>query len=72
MIFLKERIEEPKSEFFIPLVVNKMIKSQIGKMKVLNSEAQWFGVTYQEDKPIVQQKLKDLVEEGVYPESLWV
>ncbi len=40
-------------------------------MKVLNSDAQWFGVTYKEDKPIVQQKLKDLISEGVYPEKLW-
>lgn len=69
--FLNESIEVPKSEFFIPLVVNNLIQSNTIKLKVLPTSASWFGVTYKEDKPIVIQKLKDLVAEGVYPENLW-
>jgi hypothetical protein len=69
--FLKENIEVPKSEFFIPLVVNNLLEADQIKLKVLESTAEWFGVTYKEDKPVVIKRLENLVEEGVYPKSLW-
>jgi hypothetical protein len=40
-------------------------------MKVLETPAQWFGVTYKEDADIVREKLKELVEKGEYPKKLW-
>ena len=40
-------------------------------MKVLQSQDQWFGVTYQEDKPFVQKSIRELKEQGIYPEILW-
>lgn len=69
--FLKESIHVPKSEFFIPLVVNNLIQSNTIKLKVLPTSASWFGVTYKEDKPVVIQKVKELIDSGVYPEELW-
>jgi len=69
--FLKESIHIPKSEFFIPLVVNNLIQSKTIKLKVLPTSASWFGVTYKEDKPVVIQKIKSLIEQGVYPAKLW-
>lgn len=69
--FLEDNIQEAKAEFYIPTVVNSMIKSGLAKTKVLQSDANWFGVTYREDKPVVVQKIADLVENNIYPLSLW-
>jgi len=69
--FIVENANQLKAEFFIPLVVNNLIKSKEATIKVLKSTAQWFGITYQEDKPVTIQKVKQLVEQGVYPENLW-
>ncbi len=69
--FLTERGSELKSEFFIPLVVNKLTNSGKATLKVLSSDAEWFGVTYQEDRPMVVAKLESLVAAGKYPAKLW-
>lgn len=58
--FLKENNDNPKSEFFIPLVVNYLISSKTATIQVLESDAEWFGVTYQEDRPSVVEKLKGI------------
>ena len=64
-------ISNLKSEFFIPSAVNNFISSGKAEMKVLSSSAKWFGVTYKEDRPEVILKIKNLIEEGSYPEKLW-
>ncbi len=69
--FLNEHGEEEKSEFFIPIVADAYIKDELGVIKVIPTSAQWFGVTYKEDAPGVQQSVTDLVASGVYPTSLW-
>jgi UTP-glucose-1-phosphate uridylyltransferase len=70
--FVDENINHPKAEYYIPLVVNQLLESEQAKFLVIPSEAQWFGVTYQEDKPFVKDALKSLTEEGTYPASgLW-
>jgi len=69
--FIKENADKLKAEFFIPLVVNNLIKNNEAKVKVLKSDAQWFGVTYKEDKPITIKQINKLIESGVYPENLW-
>ena len=69
--FLKARGTELKSEFYFNAVANSLIKSGEASTKVICTDAQWFGVTYQEDKPLVQQKIKDLITAGVYPAELW-
>ena len=69
--FLKENIDNPKSEFFIPIVADKYSKSGMGVIKVIPTASQWFGVTYKEDAPSVQQSIDKLVAEGQYPANLW-
>ncbi len=71
-VFIREHAGDPEVEFFIPLPVTSMIRSGKIKMKVLKSRESWFGVTYREDKPVVEQKIRELVDAGVYPENLWV
>jgi hypothetical protein len=65
--FLHENINKPKAEFLIPWVVDQLIKNKAAQTKVLTSNAQWFGVTYKEDRPAVVQKFKDLTDKGEYP-----
>src|SRR6218665_171103 len=60
-----------KAEFFIPLFVNAMIKQKLAQVKVVDGGSTWFGVTYQEDKPIVKDKIKELARIGKYPAPLW-
>ncbi len=60
-----------KAEFFIPLMANQSINDGTAKLKVLSSNASWFGVTYQEDKPEVMRKIKELIAKGLYPQDLW-
>jgi NDP-sugar pyrophosphorylase family protein len=69
--FVEANEDKPKSEFFIPLVADELIKSGIASFKVIPTASKWFGVTYKEDKPIVQKSISDLVNAGVYPENLW-
>ena len=66
-----QTIANPKAEFFIPLMVNKLIGSGKAKMKVLHTSAKWFGVTYKEDKPALMAKIEALIADGVYPRNLW-
>ncbi|MBP9993571.1 MAG: nucleotidyltransferase [bacterium] len=60
-----------KAEYYIPLEVNNQINSKNAKLKVLSSDAVWFGVTYKEDKPDVMKKIVSLIDKGVYPDKLW-
>ncbi|MET7000889.1 sugar phosphate nucleotidyltransferase [Chitinophaga defluvii] len=69
--FLDKGINQPKSEFFIPIVVDEFIQREKGVVKVLPTSAQWFGVTYKEDAPGVQASLSALVNNGEYPDNLW-
>jgi len=68
--FLKEHGNEPKSEFFIPIVADQFIKEG-GRIELLPTSADWFGVTYKEDAPFVQESIDKLIEKKEYPESLW-
>jgi NDP-sugar pyrophosphorylase family protein len=68
--FLDKNINNPKGEFFIPLVVDEFVRSK-GSVKVIPTSAQWFGVTYKEDAPVVQASIDALVASGEYPDHLW-
>ena len=63
--------DELKSEYFIPLLIDELINEGLEKIKVLSCDAEWFGVTYKEDKPIVVDKLNRLIARGDYPLALW-
>ena len=71
--FLKDpkNMENLKAEFFIPLMVNKLINEGTATVKVLDTTSKWFGVTYPEDRPDTVAKIKALVESGEYPEKLF-
>lgn len=69
--FLQEHGNEPKSEYFIPLLINDNIVAGRISTKVLPGNAPWFGITYREDKPFAQEKIQELIEKGVYPSKLW-
>ena len=69
--FLQQNSNNLKAEYFIPMVVNRLIVNEIATVKVLDTPSKWFGVTYAEDRPEVVEKLKKLVDEGVYPSPLW-
>ena len=65
-IFLKENINEPKKEFFIPSVVDTMINKMDYKFKVVDTDEKWYGITYKEDLPLIQNAIKELTEKGLY------
>jgi hypothetical protein len=68
--FLEQHGKELKSEFFIPLVADQFIKEG-GAIDVIPTSSMWFGVTYKEDAPFVQQSLDVLIRKGEYPANLW-
>lgn len=69
--FLKAHINEPKSEFFIPTVVNRLISEKKARVKVLKTDSKWFGVTYSADRQGVVDKFAALHDSGFYPDSMF-
>tara|TARA_Y100001934_G_scaffold2009_1_gene3117 strand:- start:4608 stop:5498 length:891 start_codon:yes stop_codon:yes gene_type:complete len=69
--FLSNNINDNKSEFLIPSVINDLINSSEQQVQVLYSKSSWFGVTYKEDKPYVVQQIQNLVNSGFYPHKLY-
>ena len=69
--FLKENMDKPKAEYFIPLMVNKLINDGTAKVKVLDTTSKWFGVTYAANRQGVVDKIKALVDAGEYPSCLF-
>lgn len=69
--FLEENKENLKAEFYLPSIVNNMLKSGNASVKVLETNSKWFGVTYKDDKLKAQNEINKLKEKGVYPKNLW-
>ena len=71
--YLKEAIKENpmKCEHVIPTAIGDLVNDKVCKVKMLSSEDEWFGVTYQEDKPIVVKRIQEMREQGIYPDILW-
>ena len=69
--FLAARGAEMKSEWYIPFVVDELIKEGKADCTVLPTDSSWFGVTYREDKPYVMDEIRKLVESGEYPAALF-
>lgn len=66
-----ENITSLKAEFFIPLMVNKLINDGTAAVKVLDTTSKWFGVTYAADRQGTVDRIQKLVDDGVYPEKLF-
>lgn len=69
--FIVDHISDIKSEYYIPSIVSHQMDHNMASVKVLEATDQWFGVTYQEDKPLVIHKINELTEAGKYPAKLW-
>ncbi len=69
--FLKENIDKPKAEYYIPLMVNKLINDGTATVEVLDTTSRWFGVTYAADRQGVVDKLQALADSGEYPGKLF-
>ena len=66
-----KNIENLKAEFFIPLMVNKLINEKTATVKVLDTTSKWFGVTYAADREDTVKRIQQLVDDGVYPNKLF-
>jgi len=69
--FLKERSHERNSELFIPTVVDKLIEEKKTTVKVLRTNDECFGVTFRRDAAIAARCIRQLIDQGLYPENLW-
>lgn len=69
--FLRQNIQNPKAEYFLPAVVNELIQEGKARVHILPTEEKWYGVTYQQDKPELKTFIRAQVDAGRYPEDLW-
>ena len=69
--FYNKNVEDLNSEFLIPTVINNLIKTQREKVFALNSNSNWFGITFKEDISFVGSKLQKIVNNGEYPKELF-
>lgn len=69
--FIHTANDDPKAEYFIALPLTGMLRSGRGRIKVLQTGASWFGVTYQADKATAVQNIRTLTANNKYPENLW-
>ena len=69
--FLNENIDDLKSEFYIPTLVDQLIQSEEARVKVLRTNTSWFGITYKEDKETAKKSILQKIEKGEYPRKLW-
>jgi len=70
--FLKANADNmAKCEYFLPSVVDGAVKAGRARVRVLETSEKWYGVTYQEDRPLIQAAVRDMIARGVYPETLW-
>jgi hypothetical protein len=69
--FLRKNAGNLKSEYFIPLMVNELVTKNIARVKVLDTDSKWFGVTYAADRQGVVEKIQALIDAGEYPGKLF-
>ncbi|GAB6013328.1 nucleotidyltransferase family protein [Viscerimonas tarda] len=69
--FLNQNQSNLKAEFLIPTLVGDLVKENLIKVKLISTPSSWFGITYPEDRQEVVEKIKKLVEKGVYPSKLF-
>jgi hypothetical protein len=69
--FLKTSGMELKSECYIPLAADYLVKNDLLKIRALDGESEWFGVTYREDRAMAVERIERLIAAGTYPAGLW-
>lgn len=70
-IFNDENIDETKAEFYLPSIVDKLLKEDKINVKVIESKDKWYGITYKEDTKIISEAVSKIKENGLYPKNLW-
>lgn len=60
-----------KCEYFLPAVVTRLLEEEKATVTVLKSKDKWYGVTYKEDKPVVEEAIRNMKSSGIYPENVW-
>lgn len=70
--FLENLEDEEKQEYLLPTIIDGLLAEGRARVKVIDTNAQWFGVTYQEDKKAVAEAFKKLIAQGVYQEKLFL
>ncbi|MBN2480680.1 MAG: NTP transferase domain-containing protein [Bacteroidales bacterium] len=69
--FIRLNIDNPAAEFYLPVALNRVIHEGLARVRVLSTDSRWFGVTYADDRKVVAENLRDLVNKGIYPGNLW-
>lgn len=70
--FLKTNRDDLQTrEFYLPSVVDRLLAEKRARVKVLETGERWYGMTYQEDRELVRQQIRAMVDKGIYPENLW-
>ena len=69
--FVRQQGTDPKAEFYIPTLMTRLISQDAAQMRVLSTTAQWFGMTYREDKESVEARIAGFIESDIYPGNLW-
>ena len=60
-----------RSEYFLPSAVNDLLLAGKARVRVFRSGDRWYGVTYRQDKPVVEKAIREMTVRGQYPENLW-
>ena len=66
---MRENVE--KAEFYLPQAVDELLTQGRARVKVYQTSERWYGVTYRQDRPLVEQALRNLTKDGTYPDMLW-
>ncbi|NQU41993.1 nucleotidyltransferase [bacterium] len=70
-VFLEGQVADPKAEFFLPSVINRLMEQGKAQIRILPTGDSWFGVTYREDKSSVDESIRCLIAQKVYAPKLW-
>ena len=60
-----------KAEYLLPIKVGELLEENKVQVKVLEAKDKWYGVTYKEDKALVEAAFADMKASGKYPQKLW-
>lgn len=63
--------EDVKTEYLLPRIIGDMVEDGIARVRVLSSKDKWFGMTYKEDKELVEEAFQNLIQRGVYPPKIY-
>ncbi len=69
--FLDLNIKDPRAEFYIPSLVDQLIRDGEIRVRVLDCNSTWFGITYKEDREAARNSIIEKIRNGEYPENLW-